>query len=94
MIFEKCEKYQELLDNKKFLRGDEPTYPDFFLYEMLQKCDWMCKDALLKDASTLRDYVNRVFDLDGVKGMQEDLDYERNNPFILKWAPWNNWQEL
>ena len=71
------------LGDKKFICGDNLTYVDFIIFEMIDFCQWLSDGKLGTSYPTLLPYFDRIKNLPRLK------DYWPNDSKCIK-RPFNN----
>ena len=58
---------------KNYLIGDYVTYPDFYLYELLQLCDFITKGKIFEDYPQFKEYSQRMESLPKTKAYMQKV---------------------
>ena len=71
-VFEKLGPVADFLGHKEFLLGENVTYVDFILYEIIISLDWLTNQALYNDNdgrfAKFKNYMDKIYNLPGVSG--------------------------
>lgn len=68
---------RKVLDSKRFLGGDEPTYADYILFGVLQWARVISPARILEPGDAIAAWFERVLDLHGGVGRQEPAYADR-----------------
>ena len=78
------------LGDKRFICGQNVTYPDFLLFELCEFGDWLTEGAIYKQNPTLKEYHGRVKALPRLAEFYTDDSKCIKRPFNGKTAKINN----
>ena len=71
-LFNAATKLTSFLDGKEYAVGEQLTYADFSLFELLDQMNYLSKGKTFNDFPTLQSYYDRVRQLAGFKEFWED----------------------
>ena len=92
--FEKARYISDFLRDKNYILGDNLSFADFSLYEVLNYADFICGKPLFEQYWDLLDYVKRIEALPQLSTFFAENGIEMKLPFSIKFAAKVNWPEV
>jgi glutathione S-transferase len=92
-IISKLEPVAQMLVGRTFLLGDDLTYMDFYLFELLQLADYITQGEIYAAYKHLDSYQYAISQLPRLKRYLQSPNFI-SAPFNLKFARINNWRRV